>query len=201
MATAAVSSKLSVMNVMRAVARAATSVDGFYSFQRATMTFIAANAEVGSRNRKFRLQVVIESYLVPGNRVMALPACPIKVTAMRIFFFVAGNAFRLGVPKGLVRMAINAFFLAVLAEQWKRSQFMVKKHRILPVNFGMAVLALCAERLFVGIIVQVAAIACCVERHFKNGFNMATTADHLLVCAIELVVGLQVVIEGRFCPV
>ena len=93
MATAAVSSKLSVMHVMRAVARAATSVDGFYSLQRATITFITANSDVGTRNREFCLQVVIESNLVPANGVMALTTCPIKVTSMRIFFFVAGNAF------------------------------------------------------------------------------------------------------------
>ena len=165
------------------------------------MAIIAADRNVGACQRKFRLQVVIESYFVPADGVMALTACPIKVTAMRIFFFVAGNAFSLGVPKGLVRMAINAFFLAVLAEQWKRSQFMVKKHRILPVNFGMAVLALCAQRFFVGVVVQMAAITRRVERHFKNGFNMAIVTDHLLVCAVERVVSLQVVNEGRLCPV
>ncbi len=47
---------------------------------------------------------------------MALPACPIKITAMWIFLFVACNTFRLGIPEGLIRMAINAFLLAVLAE-------------------------------------------------------------------------------------
>jgi len=104
------------MNVMRAVARTATSIDGFDSLQRTPVAIIAVDRNVGTRQRKFRLQVVIESNLVPANGVMALTTCPIKVTAMRIFFFVAGNAFRLGVPKGLIRMAINAFFLAVLAE-------------------------------------------------------------------------------------
>ena len=116
MATAAVSSKLSVMNIMRAVARAATSVDGFYSFQRATMTFITASFDVGSRKWEFCLQVVIESYFVPGNRVMALPACPVKITAMRIFLFVACNTFGLRIPKGLIRMTVNTFILAVLTE-------------------------------------------------------------------------------------
>jgi hypothetical protein len=115
---------------------------------------------------------------------MALTACSIKVTAMRIFFFMAGNAFRFGVPEGLVRMAINTFFLAVLAEQWKRSQSVIKKHRILPANLCMAVLALCAERFFVGVIVQVAAITRCFERYFENGFNMTLFADHLFVCAV-----------------
>ena len=116
MATAAVSSKLSVMNIMRAVARAATSVDGFYSFQRATMTFITASSDVGSRQREFCLQVVVESHFVPGNRVMALTARLIKIATMRIFFFVAGDTFRFGIPKGLVRMTVNTFLLTVLTE-------------------------------------------------------------------------------------
>ncbi len=116
MATAAVSPKLSVMNIMRAVARAATSVDGFYSFQRATMTFITANFDVGSRKWEFCLQVVVESHFVPGNRVMALPAYLIKIAAMRIFFFVAGDTFGIGMPKGLIRMTVNTFFLTVLTE-------------------------------------------------------------------------------------
>ena len=201
MAAAAVGSELSVMNVMRAMARTATSIDGFDSFQRTTVAIIAVDRNVGACQRKFRLQVVIESHFVPADGVMALTTCPVKVTAMRIFFLVASNAFRLGVPKGLVRMAINAFFFAVLAEQWKRSQFMVKKHRILPVNFGMAVLALCAERFFVGVIVQVAAITRCFERYFENAFNMTLFADHLFVCAVECVVSLQIVNEGRFGPV
>ena len=116
MATAAVSSKLSVMNIMRAVARAATSVDGFYSFQWTAVTIVTVDRNMGTRKWEFCLQIVIEAYFVPGNRVMALPACPIPVTALRIFLFVACNTFRVGIPEGLIRMAINAFLFAVLAE-------------------------------------------------------------------------------------
>lgn len=116
MATATVSPELSVVNVMRAVARTATSVDGFDSFQRTTVAIITVDRNVGARQWKFRLQVVIKSHFFPGNRVMALPACPIEITAMWVFLFVACNTFRLGIAEGLIRMAINAFLLAVLAE-------------------------------------------------------------------------------------
>ena len=158
MATATVSPELSVMNVMCPVASAATTVDGLDLFQRTAVTVVAADPCVSARQREVCLQIMIESHFVPRDRVMAFAADLTEITAMRIFFFVAAHTFRSGVAKGLIRMAVNAFLLAVLAEQWKRCQVVIKKHRILPVDLGMAVFTLCAERFFVAVIVQVAAV-------------------------------------------
>ena len=158
MATTTVSSELSVMNVMRSVASAATSVDGFDLFQRTAVTFVAADSCVSTRQWELSLQVMIESHLVPGNRVMAFTTDLTKITAMRVFFFVAGYTFRPSVAKGLVRMAVNAFFLAVLAEQRESRQVVIKKYRVLPADFGMTIFTLCTERFFVGVIIQMAAI-------------------------------------------
>jgi len=119
MATTTVSSELSVMNVMRPVAGTATSVDSFDFFQRTAVTFVTANPYMSTGQRELGLQVVIESHFVPGNRVMAFTADQTKITAMRVFIFVAVHTFRSGVAKSLARMAVSAFFLAVLAEQWE----------------------------------------------------------------------------------
>ena len=115
MATATVSPKLSVMNVIRSVASTATSVDGFDFFQRTAMTFVTADHQMGTRERELGLQVMIESHFVPGDRVMTFAADLTKITAMRVFFFVAANTFRSGVAEGLVSMAVSTFFLAVFA--------------------------------------------------------------------------------------
>jgi len=48
MATATISPELSVMNIMRAVAGTATSVDGFDSLQRTTVATITADRNVGT---------------------------------------------------------------------------------------------------------------------------------------------------------
>ena len=116
MATTTVIPELSVMNVMRSVTRTATSVDGLDVFQRAAMTFVTANPYVCTRQRELGLQVVIESHLVPSNRVMAFTADLTEITAMRVFVLVAAQTFRPGVAKGLVRMAVSTFFLTLLAE-------------------------------------------------------------------------------------
>jgi len=100
---------------------------------------------------------MIERHFVPRNRVMTFTTDLTEVTAVRIFFFVAAYTFRSGVAEGLVRVAVNAFFLAVLAEQWERRQVVIKKHRVLPADFGMTIFTLLTERFFVGVIVQMAA--------------------------------------------
>lgn len=55
MAATAVCPELSVMNVMRAVAITATSVDIFYSFQRTTVAIVTANIDVCAHQRELRL--------------------------------------------------------------------------------------------------------------------------------------------------
>ena len=116
MAAAAIFSEFSFMYVVRAVASTATSIDGLDSIQRDPVTIITGNRDLGSRNRKIRLQVVIECPLFPTNRVVALGTGPIKITAMRVFLFVAGNTLRLGVSKGLSGVAFGALLFAVFSE-------------------------------------------------------------------------------------
>lgn len=121
MAAAAIRPELSIMYVMRAVTGAAAAVDGFDSFQWTAVTIITGHSDVSSGNWKIRLQVMIESPLVPANRVVAFSAGLIKIATMRVFFFVTGNTIRLSVSKGLVCMAFSALLFAVHSEQRKRS--------------------------------------------------------------------------------
>jgi len=82
MATTAIRSEFSVMNIIVAVAHKTAPVDGRHFAQWATVAFITGDADVGTRNRKIGLQVVIKNPLVPVDRVMALVARLTKVSAM-----------------------------------------------------------------------------------------------------------------------
>ena len=116
MAPAAICPEFPIMYVVRAVASAATAVDGLNFFQWTAVTIITSYCDVGTCNWEFRLQVVVECPLVPADRVVTISTGLIEITSMRVFLFVAGNTFRFGASKGLVRMAFSALLFAVNSE-------------------------------------------------------------------------------------
>lgn len=77
---------------------------------------------------------------------------------------------------------------------------MIEKHRVLPVNFGVAVFTLCAQCFFVRIVVEMAGFAARLELNLKNRLDMTVVARHFLVQASERVVGVLTVIENRLGP-
>ena len=72
---------------------------------------------------------------------------------MGIVFLVAGNTIGLRIRERLSDVAGITFFLAVLAEQRESSQIVIKKYRILPVDFRVTNFTLGADTSLVRIVV------------------------------------------------
>ena len=156
MATTAVGAKLTIVNIVSAVATATATANHLHARQRASMAGLAADVGVRTMQWKLRLHVMVKCPELPGDRVMACVAIIFKSTVMTIVLQMAGNAARLDVGKTLAGMAVITLFLLVLTEQWKTGQTMIKKYRVLPVNFGVTLLAKCTQGGLVDIVTQMA---------------------------------------------
>ena len=147
------------------------------------MAVIAADIDMRTSEREVRLQIVIERPRGPGNRVVARAALVVEITAVRIFFLMAGNTSGLRLAESLCLMAIGAFHIVVFSEQRKWAEIVIEKQRILPIHFGMAILALSAERLFVHIVIQVTGLAGRCELDFKDRIDMTVVAGRFQMTA------------------
>jgi hypothetical protein len=97
-------------------------------------------------------------------------------------------------------MAILALIFIVCAKQRKRTEIVVEEHRVLPIDFGMATLALGAKKLLVDIVFQVAGPASRVQCNFKNWLDVTIVAGDVHVPAKKIVVGVCGMVERRFRP-
>lgn len=140
------------------------------------MAVVAADIDVRTGNRKVRLQVVIEGPRGPGNRVVARAALLVEIAPVWIFVLMAGNASGFRVAENLCLMAVRALRILVFSEQRKWAEIVIEKQRILPIHFGMAILALSTERLFVHIFIQMAGLAGRCEFNFENRIDVAVVA-------------------------
>jgi hypothetical protein len=127
------------------------------------------------------LQIVVESPPVPGDRIVAGATLIVEIAAMRIFVLMAGHTLRVRTAKCLRLMAVFALCFTVLAKQRKCTQVMVKEHRVLPVDFRVAGLALSTQRLLMDVILKMARLTAGVERHFENRINVA-----VVTCGLEV---------------
>lgn len=159
MAAAAVVSEFAIVNVIRAMTITAAAVNSFYFDQRSSMTIVAANSGVCAVKRKVGLKIVIERPDVPCNRVVTRLTAITHIAFVRVVVTVAGNAVHGLVRIGLTGVAAITFLFHVLAVQREAGQVVIEKHRILPVHFRMAALALCAKHAFVWIVIKVAGVA------------------------------------------
>jgi hypothetical protein len=162
MAAATVGAEFAVMNIIGTMAAAAASIDRFDSVERRSVARIAGNFGVSAFKRKIGLYVVIECPDVPGDRVMAGVAAVIEIASMRVVFAMTGDAVGFDVRKnpcgligdGLGSVTVLAFVLSMLAQQGECREVMIEEYGIVPVDFGVTILALGTERFLVGILVE-----------------------------------------------
>ena len=129
---------------------------------------------------------------------MARAALVVEITAVRIYFLMAGNTSGLRLAESLCLMAVGAFHIVVFSEQRKWAEIVIEKQRILPIHFRMAILALIAERLFVHIVIQVTGLAGRREFDFKDRVDMAVVAGRFQMTAEQFVFRVRVVVKERF---
>jgi hypothetical protein len=181
MTTTAIEAEFAVVYVVRAMAVTATTVDGFDFVQRDSVAVVTVDVDVCARKRKLGLFVVIKSPDVPCDGVVAGIATILEISVMRVIITMTGDAVALFVGKGLRGMAIDAFLLIVHAVQRESGEVVIEKHRVLPVHFRVATLALGGQCALVRIVVQVARITVGHEFHVKNRFGVAIDAGDFLV--------------------
>jgi hypothetical protein len=115
---------------------------------------------------------------------VARAALVIEITAMWIVILMAGNASGFRLAENLSLMAVGALHnILVFSEQRKWAEIVIEKQRILPIHFGMAVLTLSAERVFVHIVIQVTGLAGRCELDFKDWIDMTVVAGRFQVTA------------------
>jgi hypothetical protein len=136
---------------------------------------------VRSRQSKVCLQIVVEGPSIPSDGIVAGTTLIVEIAAMRILILMAGNTSGVRIAKGLRLMAVVTLCFTMLSEQGERAEVVVEKHGILPVDFGMAGLALRAKGLLVYVILDVAGLTACLERYIENRLNMAIVTSWLKV--------------------
>ena len=156
MATAAIGAEFPVVGIVCPMAVSATATDGCHVFERAAMTGVACNIDMCAVERKVGLQIVIESPDVPADRVVAGLAAVLEVATMRIVLLMAGDAVTISVREFLAAMTCVAFVLEMHAVQRESRQVMVEKHRVLPIDLGVAAFAGHAGGTLVRVLVEVA---------------------------------------------
>jgi hypothetical protein len=149
------------MDIVGAVAGMTATINGLHFRQRASMAVITGDLDVSALQWKVGLNVVIENPDVPRDRVVACAAAIIEMPVMRIIFLVTGNAVHFYVSENLGGMTLFAFGLPMRTKSWELRQIVIEEHGILPVFFGMTILALCTKSSLVHLIVEMTRFATC----------------------------------------
>ena len=131
---------------------------------------------------------------------MAGIAAILEIAFVRIVVSMTRNAVDRFIRESLGGVAALAFLLFVNAVQRESSQVVSEKYRILPVHFRVAALTLGAQHSFVRILIQMTRVAARQQLHGEDRLDVAVVARKSLMPAEEFVIGLHVVIKGRFCP-
>lgn len=118
------------------------------------MAFIAGNVHVSALEHEARLDVVIKEPEIPGDRVMARVTVVGENAIVVVVLNVAADTRLIRIDIDLGFMAIDAFNISVLAEQWKARQVMIEKWCVLPEDFVMAVAALISLCSFMRVIIK-----------------------------------------------
>lgn len=127
------------MNVIRAMTVDTIGSNLLHRFQRTSMAAVAGHVNMGSRERKIRLRIVIEQPKVPGDRVVTQRAIICEPAVMIVVFQVAADAIFFGIHKYLGLVAILALVIRVISQQWKTCQVVIKVDRVIPVDFRMTI--------------------------------------------------------------
>jgi len=195
-AAPAIRAELAVMDVVGSMAGAAVAVHGPHLGQRIAVAVIAGNFAVRALERERRLRVMIEKPDVPCDRVVTILATLGEVATVRIGLQVASRTSGFCRGESLRGMAVFALLFRVRSEQREIREVVVKEHRVLPVDIGVAAFAHGAERTLVRIVVGMARIAGRRERYLENWFDMAVVACNLDMGTGYPVVRVPVMVEG-----
>lgn len=142
MATAAVSSKFTIVDVVAGVAITATSAQRRLDFQRLPVAGFAAYGTVRTVQAETRLCIVVEAPFTPINGCMAGCTVLAEAALVRLVFAMAGVAVLGGISKNFLFMARRALRIRVLAEQWEARQVMIEEHVLAP---GLVIVAVIAR--------------------------------------------------------
>ncbi len=201
MTASAIGAEFSVVNVVCSMAATAGDAQKLHLIQRAAMAITAIDCRVRSGKWEVCLRVMVERPGIPRNGVVAGIAAFVKAPSVRIVFLVAIPAVRVNVPEGAILVAVGTLVVGVLSKQWKGSQIMIEKDRVLPVDFRMTIFALCTQRTVVSIVVEVARTAISLQRYLKYWFNMTVGTNNVTVSTTKCIFGVFVMFECRRRPV
>ena len=158
MATPAARPELTVVNVIRPMAAATVVARIAHCSERASVTIITGNVQVGAIQNEVGLSVVIEQPQVPGDRVVTGTTIVSKIAAVRIIIDIvmAGDALGVGVSEYLTEVAGFTFDIVMVAEQRKMGQVMIEIRRLLPDALVVTAITLSILAPFMNIVVQMA---------------------------------------------
>lgn len=164
------------------------------------MAVIAGDSEMRTLEREVCLEIVIEIPKVPGDGIVAPVATPGETAAVWVVLVMTTCTVGFYFLECLGFVAVLAFVVIVLPQQRKRSQVMIKKHRILPIHLGVACFANCPEGAIVRVVIKVTGIAARIQLNFKNRFHMAVIACDFFMPTEQRIVGINVVLKRRIRP-
>lgn len=183
MASATIGPELTVVYVVSAVAVPAGAIHVSDARQRTSMAGCTRHVDMRAVETKFRLSIVIKHPDGPLHRVVAYVTTIVKCPLVRIIVAVTVAALASSLGKSLRLVAILTVVPGVIAQQRKVRQIMIKEHRVLPVDLGMAAFTLRAQRALVRIVIQVAGVASLRERYVKNRVGVAVVTGYFPVAA------------------
>jgi hypothetical protein len=71
----------------------------------------------------------------------------------------------------------------------------VEEYRVLPINFGMAIFALCTESAFVNLVIQVTRFAAGLQFNIEYWFDMAACTNDRLMRTMQVVVRVAAMVK------
>lgn len=200
MATGAVRAELAVVDIVGAVAVAATHARAAHYGKWLPVACIARGIGVRPGQRKIRLPVVIELPCPPVHRVVARCAVIAITVRMRIVCGVAIDAGVRCIPERVRLMTGVAGGIDVLAEQRKTGQVVIEEDIALPGRVVVAVLAGDAQLTLVRVFLGMAIAAARRECDLENRFDMTGFAGDGRMRAVQGVHGIARMIKPNGGP-
>lgn len=131
---------------------------------------------------------------------MAGVAAVSKPAVVVVVFKMAGDTVFVSIDKDLGFMAIRAFDIPVLAEQWKLRQIVVEMRGVLPKSLIVTISAPVALCSFVDVVFKMAGRTGRAWGDLENWFNMTVDAGSVCVRPIQCEFCVAPVIEDAVGP-
>lgn len=184
MAAPAVGPEFTVVDVVRAMAAAASVDLALHRVEWASVAGIAGHVKVCAVELEVGSHAVIELPEIPGDGVVTVAADTRQVAAMRIVLPVAADTVVVGIGEHPARMTFVAVEVLVFAEQRERGQVVRESRRLFPTRFVMTVLTSVPLLPLVGVVLEVAGVADRLQLGFENRIYVTILAGDLFVRAV-----------------